>query len=99
MATGVSPTRRFKLVFFVPPSALEACKAAIFATGAGRLSNQGKYTDCCWTVMGTSQFRPRATANPYIGSVGMLAEVQEARVELLCDGEDVTRRAVQALKQ
>lgn len=98
MATNVSPGR-FKLVFFAPPSALGACKAAIFATGAGCLSGQGKYSECCWTVTGTSQFRPGATANPQIGRVGKLTEVQEARVELLCDGEDVTRKAVEALKK
>lgn len=48
--------------------------------------------------MGTGQFRPGETANPHIGSVGTLAEVQEARVESLCVGEDVARKAVEALK-
>lgn len=99
MATVVSATARFKLVFFVPESALKACKAAIFAAGAGRYQGQGNYTECCWTVMGTGQFRPGDTANPNIGSVGVLEEVKEARVETLCVGEDVTRKAVDALKR
>ena len=97
MATVVSVTR-FKLVFNVPPSALEACKAAIFAAGAGRYPGPGNYTECCWTAIGTGQFRPGDTANPHIGSVGALEEVQEARVETLCLGEDITRKAVEALK-
>ena len=97
MATVVS-VARFKLVFNVPPSALEACKAAIFAAGAGRYPGPGNYTECCWTAMGTGQFRPGDTANPHIGSVGTLEEVQEARVETLCLGEDITRKAVEALK-
>jgi hypothetical protein len=94
----VSGTTRFKLIFFVPPAALAACKAAIFAAGAGRYPGPGNYTECCWTSQGTGQFRPGDTANPHIGSVGTLEEVPETRVETLCLGEDVTRKAVEALK-
>lgn len=49
--------------------------------------------------MGTGQFRPGDMANPNIGSVGTLEEVEEARVETLCDGEEVARKAVDALKR
>ena len=49
--------------------------------------------------MGTGQFRPGDTANPNIGSVGALEEVKEARVETLCVGEDVAKKAVDALKK
>ena len=98
MATVVPAAARFKLAFNVPPSALKACKTAIFAAGAGRYPGPGNYTECCWTAMGTGQFRPGDTANPHIGSVGALEEVQEARVETLCLGEDVARKAVEALK-
>lgn len=89
---------RFKLIFFVPPPALEACKKAIFAAGAGQYPGPGNYTECCWTVIGTGQFRPGHAANPHIGTVGTLEKVQEARVETLCVGEEVTRKAVAALK-
>lgn len=90
---------RFKLVFTVPPSALAVCKAAIFAVGAGRYPGPGNYTECCWTTSGTAQFRPGDRANPHIGSVGTLEEVQEFKVETLCFGEDVVRKAVEALKK
>ncbi|KAH6631343.1 GTP cyclohydrolase 1 type 2/Nif3 [Chaetomium tenue] len=89
---------RYKLVFHVPPAALEACKAAIFAAGAGRYPGPGNYTEVCYTTLGTGQFRPGATANPHIGKAGTLEHVEEARVETLCVGEEVVRRAVQALK-
>lgn len=87
---------RYKLIFHVPTTALSACKAAIFAAGAGRYPN---YYECCWTTIGTGQFRPGDTANPHIGKVGALEEVEEARVETLCVGEEVVRRAVEALKK
>ena len=99
MAKMVSTTARFKLVFFAPESALKACKTAIFAAGAGRYPGPGNYTECCWTAMGIGQFRPGDTANPNIGSVGILEEVKELRVETLCVGEDVAKKAVDALKK
>lgn len=92
-------TARFKLIFFVPPSALVACKSAIFAAGAGRYPGPGNYTECCWVALGAGQFRPGDDAKPNIGKVGVLEEVQEAKVETLCLGEDVVRKAVEALKK
>ena len=100
MATAAAATKaRFKLVFFVPSASLDACKAAIFAAGAGRYPGPGNYSECCWTTIGTGQFRPSDTANPHIGSAGALEEVSEARVETLCVGADIAKRAVEALKR
>ena len=96
-ATARVPAAKFRLVFFAPVLALEACKDAIFATGAGRYPG-GNYTECCWTVLGNGQFRPGDAANPNIGSVGKLEHTEEARVEVMCFGEDTARKAVAALK-
>lgn len=90
---------RFKLVFFVPASALAATKSAIFAAGAGRFPGPGGYTEACWQTVGTGQFRPGQNANPNIGSVGELETVEELRVEALCVGKDVAQKAVDALKK
>ncbi|KAI0406067.1 hypothetical protein F4802DRAFT_596435 [Xylaria palmicola] len=89
-------TARFRLVFHVPHSGVAACKAAIFAAGAGR---QGNYSECCFTAVGKGQFRPTAGANPAIGKVGALEEVEEVCVETLCVGEETTRKVVAALKR
>ncbi|VTT55958.1 unnamed protein product [Fusarium fujikuroi] len=89
---------RFRLVFNVPTSSLSQCKEAIFAAGAGRYPGPGNYTECCWTIIGTGQFRPGDAAKPHLGEVGKLEEVEEARVETICVGEDVARNAVKALK-
>ncbi|KKK21444.1 hypothetical protein AOCH_000136 [Aspergillus ochraceoroseus] len=61
-------TAKFKLFFHVPPAALEACKAAVFAAGAGRYPGPGQYTETCFVIPGRGQFRPGATANPNIGT-------------------------------
>lgn len=91
-----STATRYKLIFRAPLSAVAACKQAIFAAGAGRWPS---YSDVCFTVVGTGQFRPEEGAKPNIGSVGALEEVQEASVEVLCVGEETTRAAVEALKR
>lgn len=99
MANLALSATRFKLVFFVPKSALAACKSAIFAAGAGRYPGPGNYTECCWIAWGTGQFRPGDSANPHIGTTGVLEEVEEAKVETLCVGKEVAEAAVQALKR
>ncbi|KIE00112.1 structural toxin protein RtxA, partial [Metarhizium majus ARSEF 297] len=89
---------RYSLIFYAPPAAVEACKAAIFAASAGRYPGPGNYTECCWSATGTGQFRPGDTASPHLGRVGALEHTPEVRVETLCLGLDVARRAVAALK-
>ncbi|KAB2576252.1 NGG1p interacting factor 3 NIF3 [Lasiodiplodia theobromae] len=95
----MSLPQRFKLVFFTPPAALPAIKTAIFATGAGRYPGPGDYTECGFTTPGKGQFRPGASANPHIGKPGEIEEVDEVKFETLCVGEDVARKAVDALKK
>ncbi|HEY9033544.1 MAG TPA: NGG1p interacting factor NIF3 [Pseudomonadales bacterium] len=72
----------FKLCFYVPLEALETVKAAVFATGAGRI---GDYQECCWVSIGNGQFRPLASASPAIGARGELTTVAEAKVEMVCE--------------
>lgn len=93
MAT-TQPTR-FKLVFFVPPQYLPDIKTAIFATGAGTYPN---YSEVCFTTPGVGQFRPSDSATPAIGTKGQLEEVGEVKCEIVCNGREMTERAVAALK-
>lgn len=84
----------YKLVFFVPLNNAKAVKEAVFSTGAGRL---GDYEACCFETRGMGQFRPLAGANPHIGQVGELEEVEEVKVELVCE-ERLIHTAVAALR-
>jgi len=42
MASAVA---RYTLIFYAPPAAVQACKAAIFKAGAGRYPGPGNYTE------------------------------------------------------
>ncbi len=76
----------YMLVFYVPEAQAEAVKAAVFASGAGRL---GRYEHCCWQSVGMGQFRPLPGSRPFIGSEGDLERVAEVRVEMVCPRESL----------
>lgn len=85
----------YKLAFFVPKTNIEQVKEAVFAAGAGRIGN---YEACCWQTLGQGQFKPLAGATPYIGQHNTLEQVEEYRVEMVCEDEHI-HAAIAALKQ
>lgn len=93
---SISSIVRYKFIFFSPPQNLSEIKAAIFATGAGTFPN---YSECCFVTPGKGHFRPSDNANPAIGTRGELEEVEEVKCEMICNGREITERAVAALKK
>ncbi len=83
----------YKLCFYVPVDDAETVKRAVFATGAGGL---GDYRECCFEVLGTGQFRPVDGANPAIGALNELEKVQELKIELVCENDQIVS-AVEAM--
>lgn len=74
----------YKLCFFVPESHLEPVKSALFALGAGKI---GHYDCCAWQVAGQGQFRALEGSVPFIGQHGVVASVDEYRVEMVVSDE------------
>jgi hypothetical protein len=85
----------YRLFFYVPESALDMVKTAVFDAGAGK---QGDYDNTCWQTLGQGQFRPLSGATPNIGNIGELEFVSEYKIEILCTDKSI-RQAVEALKQ
>lgn len=83
----------FKLVVFVPNSHLENVRQAIFAAGAGHI---GKYSHCSFNIEGTGTFLPGEQAEPYSGSRGKLAHVEETRLETVVP-QSARNKVVQAM--
>lgn len=83
-----------KLIYFVPESHLELTKQAVFEAGAGGI---GDYEQCAWQVKGLGQFKPVNGAQPFIGQVGELEQVEEWRVETIVP-EDKAIEVARALK-
>jgi dinuclear metal center YbgI/SA1388 family protein len=68
----------YKLAVFVPVGHLEQVRSAIADAGAGWIGN---YSHCTFSSAGTGTFKPLTGANPFIGSVGEIEQVEEIRLE------------------
>lgn len=81
---------KVKIVVTVPLSHAEAVRQALGEAGAGHF---GEYSFCSFTAVGTGRFMPSDKANPYIGTTGKLEEVEEERIEVVCDREKAKKVA------
>ncbi|MBI2610336.1 hypothetical protein HYW60_00145 [Candidatus Kaiserbacteria bacterium] len=72
----------YKVVVYVPVSDAENVRKAIGDAGGGKI---GAYTHCSFSTRGTGRFVPSAEAKPAIGEVGRPQEVEEERIEFVCE--------------
>jgi hypothetical protein len=84
-----------KLVVFVPPTALDDVRDALFAAGAGRI---GDYERCSWYTEGTGTFLGGEGTSPTVGARGREERVPELRLETVVPDERV-REVVAALRR
>lgn len=83
------------LVCYIPRAHTREVLEALFAAGAGAV---GQYRDCAYLTAGRGQFRPLPGADPAIGSVGDLTEVEEDRAEITFP-RPLRREVVAALRR
>jgi len=84
----------YKVCVFVPETAADQVKQAMFDAGAGKI---GDYDSCCWQTNGQGQFRPLQGSTPFIGEQGRIETVTEFRIEMVCADEFI-QGAIAALK-
>ena len=82
------------LVVYVPIAAADEIRAALLASGAGRVGN---YEGCSFSARGLGRFRPLQGANPAMGAVGEIAEIAEERIEVVVD-RAIVRAVVGAIR-
>lgn len=79
-------TNRVQIVVTVPALHLNDVLEAMAAAGAGVV---GDYTHCSYRSIGTGRFKPGANANPAIGENERITEVEEYRIETICERKSV----------
>lgn len=93
--TLINPTKKLKVVVFVPESHANIVREAMGKAGAGQL---GKYMYCSFSTNGVGRFLPTDGASPAIGTVGKHEQVAEERIEMTCDRE-VLKDVISAIHQ
>ncbi|KAK6992251.1 putative GTP cyclohydrolase 1 type 2 [Favolaschia claudopus] len=78
----MSLAHKFKLVFFSPAPNTRGVLDHLFNTFLAHVGKIGNYQRCAFLTRGTGQFAPTADANPTIGQLGKLEQVEEDRVEV-----------------
>lgn len=86
---------KYKLVVTVPSTHAQVVRMAIGEAGAGKLGN---YSFCSFTTKGVGRFRPEDGANPAIGTIGTMEELDEEKIECQCD-EAVIDDVIAALRK
>ena len=72
----------YKVVVYVPIADAAKVRQAIGDAGGGRL---GAYSHASFSTRGTGRFLPLQGAKPAIGEVGKFEEVEEERIEFICE--------------
>jgi hypothetical protein len=83
----------FVIVVYIPTDSVSNVISAMASEGAGHIGN---YRACSFQLEGKGCFEPMPGAQPHIGKVGLLEEVAEVRVEMVCE-ESHIREAIVAL--
>jgi hypothetical protein len=84
-----------KIVVFVPITHTDAVRKVMGDMGAGIIGN---YSHCSFSSKGLGRFKPSEKANPFIGKVGQLEEVEEERIEIICPKNKV-KEIIAAIKK
>ena len=84
-----------KIVVFVPKSHTDVVRQAMGDAGAGRIGN---YSHCSFSIDGVGRYKPTEGAKPFIGEVGRFEEVQEERIECVCD-KSKAKKVIAAMRK
>ena len=77
---------KVKIVVTVPPEKTKQVRDVICEVGAGVIGN---YTHCSMFTKCIGTFKPNDMANPYIGKKNKLEFVEEEKLEVVCDIDNV----------
>ncbi len=78
--------KNVKIVVTVPPENVNEVRKSICEIGSGIIGN---YTYCSTSTKSIGTFMPNSVANPYIGENNKLEFVDEEKLEVVCDVENV----------
>jgi len=87
-------SKNVKIIVTVPIEATDKLRQAISEAGAGKIGN---YQFCSFSSIGIGRFLPSESARPAFGTVGVLEQVEEERIEVQCSRE-LLKTVVQVIR-
>lgn len=84
-----------KIQVFVPSDSVDKVRLALGKEGIGKIGN---YDYNAFVTKGESYFRPLKDSNPTIGQIGKIKQVQESKLEFICEKENINR-AIEVIKE
>lgn len=78
--------KKVKVIVTVPVENTDKVRKAICNEGAGIIGN---YTHCSMSTKCIRTFKPNDNANPYIGENNKIEFVEEEKLEVVCDIDNV----------
>jgi len=79
---------KVKIAVMVPPENADSLRKLICETGAGTIGN---YTECSVSTKVIGTFKPNNEANPTKGTKNKLEKVNEIKLEVICNIENVKK--------
>jgi len=86
---------KVKIMVTIPMENVEEVRNAICEAGAGIIGN---YTYCSMSTKCIGTFKPNDNANPYIGENNKLKFIEEEKLEVVCDVNNV-RKVISKLRE
>lgn len=83
-----------KIVVFVIESSADDIRRVLGENGAGRIGN---YDFCSSSTKSVGRFRPLKGSNPTVGELNHIEEVEEERIETICQKRDL-KKIITAIK-
>lgn len=74
--------KKVKIAVYCPKADCEKIRRVMAEAGAGRIGN---YSYCSFSFSGVGRFKPNESANPSIGKKEELNEVEEEKIEAICE--------------
>ena len=80
--------KKVKIIVTIPINNVDEVRDALCEAGAGVVGN---YTHCSMSTKCIGTFKPNDNANPYIGEKNKLEFVEEEKLEVVCEVENVKK--------
>ena len=84
-----------KIQVFCPKDAADKVRLSIGKSGGGRIGN---YHYCAFVSNGYGYFLPMEASNPVIGKEGGISQVEEVKIEFVCE-RDKIKDVIAAIKK